>query len=116
VSDVSIAPALPDHVQFAAMVGLAEHNTRTANLHALTMQGWLNLRRQPLIARPMSGTVVPLRARDSAASRLSPHQHAGLQTWDDVRMMRLRRLHATARADLPPRDQALNCHFRLSSR
>ena len=62
----------------------------------------------------MAGTVVPLRAREPAASRGSSHQHAGPMTWDDVRMLRLRQLQATARQDLPPADQALNFHFRAS--
>ena len=112
VGHAPIAPALPDCSQFAFMTGLAEHTPRTANLHNLTMQGWLHLCRQPLTARPMAGAVVPLRHREPADIRGRLHQHAGPLTWDDVRMLRLRQLHATAHVDLPPADQALNCHFR----
>jgi len=112
VGHAPIAHALPDRSQFAFMTGLAEHTPRTANLHNLTMQGRLHLRRQPLTARPMAGTVVPLRHREPAATRGRLHQHAGPLTWDDVRMLRLRQLHATAHVDLPPADQALNLHFR----
>ena len=97
------------------MVGLPDHTPRSAHLHALTMQGWLNLRQQPLTSLPMSGTLVPLHARLPAASRLQPHPHVGLRTWDDVRMMRLRQLHALSHGDLPPGEQGLNLHFRSAS-
>jgi hypothetical protein len=60
----------------------------------------------------MAGTVVPLREREPAACRGSSHQHAGPMTWDYVRMLRHRQLHATARPDLPPADQGLNSYGR----
>ena len=112
VGHAPIAPVLPDRSQFAFMTGLAEHTHRTANLHNLTMQGWLHLRRQPVTARPTAGAVFPLRHAEPADTRGRLHQHAGLLSWDDVRMLRLRRLHAAAHMDLPPAEQALNSHFR----
>ena len=112
VSHALIAPALPDRARFAEMTGLASHTARTAHLHALTMQSWLNLRAQPIRALPAAGTTVPLRSCQFASMR-DPFPHdGGPLSWDDVRMGRLRRLHESTGPLLASVDQALNKHFR----
>ena len=112
VSHAPIAPALPDRARFAEMTGLASHTARTAHLHALTMQSWLNLRAQPIRALPAAGTTVPLRSCQFASMRHPFPHDGGPLSWDDVRMGRLRRLHESTGPLLASVDQALNKHFR----
>ena len=112
VCHAPIAPALPSRSQFAAMTGLAEHTARTQNVHSLAMQGWLQLRGQPLTAHPMPGAVAPLRHVEPADSRVSAFPADSPMSWDDVRMARLRRRHAEQHPELPVGDQAVNAFLR----
>ena len=109
-----VSPALPDRARFAKMTGLASHTARTAHLHALTMQSWLNLRAQPVGDLPAAGARVPLRSCHFASMRHPLPHDGGPFSWDDVRMGRLRRLHESTGPPLASADQALNKHFRCA--
>ena len=103
-----IAPALPSREDFATLTGATLHTPRTASLHTLAMSGWLQLRRQPMMALPRPAAHVALPKRAAARPRDNGFPRDTEPSIADVRMHVLRRRHADSVADGPVGDPAVN--------
>ena len=108
VGEQVIPPTLPLIAEFATMVGRPAHTHVTGQIHNLVLSGWLQLRSQPMDARPPAGAVVPLSERAPARRRGRDLPQDRPVLWDDVRMARFRRTHRENAAVVPPLQEAIN--------